>query len=386
MRKYLWLLIVFAACDSADQNTEAEEVLYRTAFVDHAYDAAALPDGSLIVAGATEGRIGLGDWTNAFPLLLRVDPGGAVSDTAVYRDVRYGDAVAAVPLGDGLGVLVTQADYDDSGAEPPTLTLHRARADGTRESVLFERSGSFPTQQPLLRTADGGFALVLSRIRVDADDIVKLDGSGAVSWTYRMPEVQDVRAAAEAPDGSLFVLGVLNDSRRFVLARLDPSGEEVWRQTYGNDTLRRAVAVAAVDGGVAVLGSLNEPGPGVASVVVTRFDERGDVLWERRYATGSVAASALTRLPGGGLAFGYTERYGERGTPGQTRSFVVRLSPNGEERWRQAFGPARGTTFVNSVVELASGRLAAVGSTGPEFIGGYGGDDFDVLTVLYERE
>ena len=66
MRKYLWLLIVFAACDSADQNTEAEEVLYRTAFVDHAYDAAALPDGSLIVAGATEGRIGLGDWTNAF--------------------------------------------------------------------------------------------------------------------------------------------------------------------------------------------------------------------------------------------------------------------------------------------------------------------------------
>lgn len=48
--------------------------------------------------------------------------------------------------------------------------------------------------------------------------------------------------------------------------------------------------------------------------------------------------------------------------------------------------PARGTTSVEEVVPLPGAGLLAAGSTGPEFLGGYGGDDFDVLAVAYDVE
>nr|NIQ55409.1 hypothetical protein [Gemmatimonadota bacterium]NIR37750.1 hypothetical protein [Actinomycetota bacterium]NIU75618.1 hypothetical protein [Gammaproteobacteria bacterium] len=355
---------------------------YRTAGVDGALAAAALPDGGFVVGGFTDGGIGLGDWTNAFPLLLRVTAAGAIDASTVYRDLGFGGVAGVTASDQGLAVLVQTADYDATGVVAPDLALYRTRLDGRRQERLAALGARFPVREPLHRTRDGGFLVTTLRATVTGPDLVKLDATGSPIWTYHLPDAQDVRAAAEGSDGDLFVLGVRDDSRHLEIARLSPSGDERWRRTYGTDELRTATAIAASHGAVLVLGTRARPEPGVVALVVTRFSGAGEPEWERVFDSGDLAATVMTALPSGGVAFAYTARHGDPAAG--SRAWVVRLSVDGTERWRNSFGPDRGTSFVRSVLALGDGRVAAVGSVGPEPIAGYGGDDFDVLAVFYE--
>jgi hypothetical protein len=213
-------------------------------------------------------------------------------------------------------------------------------------------------------------------------------------WTYRMPDVPYVQDVAEAPGGDLYVLGH-RDAPQFELARLAPDGTAQWQRTYGSDTtgtpLRTGRAVAATDDGATVLGTRDPVGPDAplpTSVVLTHFDRGGAFVEEESYATGPVQPSALTTLPDERLALSYAEDYGDPDavSAGQTRSVLLLLGADGavQQRWR--FGPRRGTTRTTALVPLGMGHLAAVGSSGPAAIGGFGGDDFDVLTAIYQTE
>ena len=379
----LSLLLLLAACDSADPEIGQSEILFRTPLVDHALDVASLPGGGFVIAGATEGRIGIGDWTNAFPLLLRVDPRLGPADTAVYRDIRYGTAEAVVPFDDGLAVLIKKANYDEGGVDPPDLTIHYTTKIGLRERVLFEYPDAFPSHDPLLSTRDGGLLLGIFRSGLSSPDLIKVGRTGAVEWTYRMADVQDVRVVSETSDGDLYVFGPYNDSRRFALARLTSDGQEKWRRVYDDETPFRPVSVRSAEGGAVLLGRVFVRKPGIYKVALMRVDGEGNMEWEREYASGHIHPSVLTVLPGGEIVFAFSEEY-EYGEPGHTRSYITAVDEDGAERWRARFGPRDGTTFVRAIVQIPGGRIAAVGSTGPEFIDGYGGDDFDALSVVYD--
>lgn len=368
-----------AACDDEPVGpiVPVDEVLYATEGTDYVHNGAALPDGGFVVAGLTEGVIAPADGTNGYPLLLRVSPEGRIEDTAVYRDIGYGDALAAVPLEDELGVLVRH----EKEIAQSHLTLYRTRLNGARQEAVIRLPES-PYGHSLLRTRDGGFLVVLSRARAGGDDLVKLDKDDRVSWTYRMPAAQHVVSAAESPDGDVFVLGVGSDAHSNELARLRPDGRESWRRSYGGETVWGTTIVVAVTDGAAVLGRRFEGEPGDESLVITRFDAAGDIEWERTYATGDVYAGAITGFDDGTIVFAYAKRFGEVGTDA-LRSFVVRTSPDGEEEWREPFGPRKGTTEVRTIIPLSDGRIAAVGHTMPERIGGFGGDPFDILAAFY---
>lgn len=399
--RYLFLVFVAivllapTACDTsgpAEGTGAVAEVRYRTPLVDGASGAIRGPDGAIIATGQTDGRIGQGDWTNGFPLLLRVRPGGSIADTTVYRDVRYGSALDAVVLDNGLAVLVEEQNYDQTGVEPTALALYRTDPDGTRRDTLFRPDSMFAARDPLHRTDDGGFLLALGRTDEDDADLIKLGRSGQVEWTYRMPDVQFTSAVAEAGGGDLFVSGT-RSARQFDLVRLGPDGAPKWRRTYGTDSTGapfRDVRSIVADGDGAIVFGTREPtdddNPRTQSVTLTWFDRTGRVVKEKSYATGPVEASALTALPGGRLALSYAENYGAPGDPGKTRAFLLSLDPEGtvQQRWR--VGPRTGTTRITSLIPLPNGRIAAVGSTGPEAIGGYGGDDFDVLTAIYQTK
>jgi hypothetical protein len=321
-----------------------------------------------------------------------VQPNGSIVDTTVYRDVQYGAAVDAVPLADGLAVLVARQKYDETGVDPTALTLYRTGPAGTRRDILFHPDSAFAAENPLHRTADGGFLLVLARTDADDEDLLKLNRSGGVEWTYRMPDVQFVSDAAQAPNGDVLVVGP-QTSRQFDLARLRPDGTTEWQTTYGSNRsdapLRDLRAVVSAGDGATVLGTReqsDDDDPRTASVVLTRFDSTGAFAAENAYATGAVSASALTVLPNDQLALSYAESYGAASDAGKLRSFLLRLDGSNatEERWR--VGPRRGTTRATALVPLSDRRLAAVASTGPASIGGFGGDDFDVLVSIYQAE
>ena len=387
----------FTACDipgsTDDKNAEAiAEVQYRTPLADEANAATRAPDGTVVVTGLTDGRIGRGDWTNGFPLVLRVQPDGSVADTTVYRNVRYGSALGAAPLNGRLSVLIEKQNYDQTGVEPKALTLYRTNSDGTRRDTLFRPDSTFAARDPLHRTTDGGVLLGLSRTDENDTDLIKLRDSGSVDWTFRMPDVQSISAVAEASNGDLFVSGRPN-GRQFDLARLGPEGAVRWRRTYGTDStdapFRRARSIATIGNKPVVLGTrkpADADDPHTRSVTLTWFDSTGAFVKEKSYGTGSADASTLATLPGGRLALSYEKDYGAPGSLGETRAFLLYLGPRGtvQQRWR--VGPRTGTTRVTSLVPLSGGRVAVVGSTGPEAIGGYGGDDFDVLVAIYRKK
>lgn len=171
------VLAAVAACDDGPVGpiVPVDEVLYATEGTDYVHNGAALPDGGFVVAGLTEGVIAPADGTNGYPLLLRVSPEGRIEDTAVYRDIGYGNALAAVPLEDELGVLVRH----EKEIAQSHLTLYRTRLNGARQEAVIRLPES-PYGHSLLRTRDGGFLVVLSRARAGGDDLVKLDKDNRV--------------------------------------------------------------------------------------------------------------------------------------------------------------------------------------------------------------
>ncbi|PSQ87543.1 MAG: hypothetical protein BRD30_08405 [Bacteroidetes bacterium QH_2_63_10] len=206
---------------------------------------------------------------------------------------------------------------------------------------------------------------------------MKLDGGGDVAWRYQQ---SGVRGAVEASRASIFVLA-WRDSRRYDLTRLSPGGQKQWQRTYGNDTLRRAEALAPAGDGAAVLAARSVPESIEERVVVTRVDDRGAIAWRREYARGDLSAAAITKLPDGGFAFGYARR--ERET-GPQRSYIVRVGPDGAVQWRRRFGPQEGDTRVSALTAGPGGTVVAAGSTCAEFYPGV--PCGDLLVVTYGAE
>lgn len=380
---FLVPLFLLSACDLLYVTEEPSEIpgrdlLYRGPNGDQAIGVTALPSGALLVAGLTNGGRGPLDGPVSIPLLLRVRPDGRIADTTVYRHVSDGVTIGAVPYGDGLAVLLEEQGPEQEDPTLPNTTLYRTSPSGTREGVLFERADTFLPRQPLLRTSDGGFLLAVSPSGGRPNELVKLDSEGDVAWAQERPGVQ---SAVEASDDDAIVLRRRN-SHQFGLIRLRPGGQKRWNRTYGNDTLRRAEAIAPAGDGAAVLGTRSVPNSIEDWAVVTRVDETGDVVWKREYVRGHLSVTGITALPNGGLAFGYAVR--ERET-GPRRSYVVRLARDGEVQWRRRFGPREGDTLVNALTSHPDGTISAAGSTCSQselYRMGCG----DLLVVTYEAE
>lgn len=383
---FCFTLFLVAACDTAGPTPSTTgsfpDVTYRTPGTDRAVGATVLGEDHLAVYGLTEGRTAPTDGTNAFPLLLRLQPNGSIAANAVYRDQGYGRVTGAAALDDGLAVLTLTRGADNHGQGTPQLILYRTDRDGTRKDVLYTQSNASTPQQALRRTPDGGLSMIVRSFETGAR-LIELNASGSEVWTYQMPEGQDLRAVELAPDGDLFVLGA-SDAHAFAIARLAPNGDERWIRTYGDDTVGRRVQGFAIAGhGVAVLADRLRDG--TATIHLTRFDGSGDIQWSRPYATGDVRATALAALGGDAFAVAWTE---DR-TPDQIggdRAEILRLDAQGAVQSRHPFGPQEeGTTSVSDLLADAENGFVAVGSTGPERLGGFGGDDFDVLVQRFDQ-
>ena len=380
----LFLLVCFlSACGGTGptSTTSFPAVTYQTSGADEATGVTALANGHLAVYGLAEGRIAPTDGTNAFPLVLRLRPGGPIATSTIYRDTGYGRVTGAAALSDGLAVLTVTRDGGGSSRGKPRLTVYQANPNGERTRVLYTQSNASTPNHSLLRTPDDGLLLVTYSFDDAGSDLVKLEGPESVAWTYNMPSVQDVRAAAIAPNGDVLVLGVV-DSYQFTVARLTPSGEERWRRTYGDEGIVRQIAgVAPVGGGVAVL--IHQLDEGERSVHLTRLNESGDVQWSRSYATGAVRATALDALDDNSLAVAWSEDLSTDQIGGY-RAEIVRVNRQGEIVSRYPFGPhEQASTRVTDILEVGDGAFVAVGATGPERLGGFGGDDFDVLVTRF---
>jgi len=388
-RLFLILLIPFvlllAACSKSPTdpgaNLNTEEYVFRTPQYDNANGATVLPSGDFLVYGFAEGRIGYGDWTNAFPLLLFMHADGSVADTVIYRNIKYGEIRGAAPFGNEVAVLVDSV-LRVSGSEPNLLRIHLLQADHSLGDIIYSLADSTrylsTPANPLVPTPDNGLIFAFWPSQVAEDNIIKIGANGEIAWTYHMPGLW---AIDTTEDGYILVIGASGNVLNIVSLGID--GEVQWQTTYREPGVS-ATRFAAVQNGAAVLGT-QFVATGAQTIVLTRIDKNGDLLWQRTYGEGRILhEGALTTLADGSLLIGWSKDATLASEPGGYRAEVVRLKPDGEVAWRHPFGPAEGTTVISQILTLANNRFAVVGATGPERIDGNGADDFDVLVMLLD--
>jgi hypothetical protein len=175
----------------------------------------------------------------------------------------------------------------DSAAGGSTRWVRRLGGNGD-ESVLALAAGSDGSATLLTRIGSVGS----SPDQPDSVGLVRLDRSGAVTWSKELPNAQhatiQIPSLAVSPDGAVFVAAQVGCPQRgggcfldvgagpvsgAVLFRFDPTGTLAWQRSLG---ARLAGNVAVNARGEAVVASMDH----VAGEHLTKFRPDGPVVWD----------------------------------------------------------------------------------------------------------
>jgi hypothetical protein len=188
-----------------------------------------------------------------------------------------------------------------------------------------------------------------------------------VEWDLEIPAVGVGvgNAVVETSDGGFIVTGYGGTDTAGMdglLARIDASGQILWRRTYGGpgDDFLWDVQEAS-DGGFMLVG-FRGPERGI-DVWILRTDARGEVLWERTY--GGVGRDRAWAVTGDGQGGWYVAaETTPEGTSAQD-AWILRLDADGDTAWTRTLGGADAQR-VFSVALLPRGDVAVAGGTGSD--------------------
>jgi Tol biopolymer transport system component len=170
-------------------------------------------------------------------------------------------------------------------------------------------------------------------------------GPSAGTWVrlYEQDPQVAAQGALQTGDNGFLLVGSTNythnDTARedIWLCQTDAAGEVLWQRTYGGDGFDRAQAIIpAGDGGYVILAETESFGAGGRDIYVLQVDEVGNEIWSHtmggpeRERAGDIQPVA----DGGYVVVGSTSSYGS----GTQDLFLIRLDPEGQELWSQAFG------------------------------------------------
>lgn len=197
--------------------------------------------------------------------------------------------------------------------------------------------------------------------------LLRSDGYGNTIWsrTFGGTGNDYGYAVAETEDGCFVMAG---ETRSFGaggadvwLVKVDASGDELWRRTFGGagNDFGRAMLITG-DGGFIVAGSTNSSGAGEYDFLLIRADPAGNELWYRTFGgPSSDWARGMDHGPGGGfLLTGYTYSFGA----GTADFWLVRTDSAGNQLWNRTYGGID-TDRGYSVKQTADGGCVLTGLT-----------------------
>lgn len=268
----------------------------------------------------------------------------------------------------------------------------------------------------IITTSDGGYAILGSITGAGGDIpswqggfdylLVKLDGSGNISWvqTYGSPTAEEGFDIKQTADGGYFLVGYASGAggdvsngqgdKDYWALKTDAAGVLVWEQALGSssDDVTYGFDLAN-DGGYYLAGYTNGSGGDVTSntgnfdFCIVKLDASGNLVWENSYGGGSTdwPQDVVITNDGNLVIVGQT-----RSTNGDVSSnignrdfWVIKLSDGGSLLWEDTIGGTVGD-YATSVVELASGKLAITGygeSSDGDFTTNSGGFDGAILVI-----
>jgi hypothetical protein len=246
-----------------------------------AYSLVQTGDGGYAITGEAHG----GDvW------LVKTDSEGNIVWNQTYGGSGFDYAKSLVQTADGGYALVGLQDLgfwsNSSGAWLPVVWLIKTDSDGNIEwNQTYGEEGT-KYVQPLIQTADGGYAMAGSTTAFGAGGsdfwLIKTDSSGNIMWnkTYGGAEGDRALDLVQTSDGGYALAGFTQSFGAgvvdFWVVKTDPSGNMQWNQTYGGPDSDTAWAIVeATDGGYAIAGSTISFGAGKNDAWLIKTDEYG---------------------------------------------------------------------------------------------------------------
>jgi hypothetical protein len=167
-------------------------------------------------------------------------------------------------------------------------------------------------------------------VRAREGHVTAFDAQGRVRWDYD-PRPEEVTVLGAAPDGTVFTLDKLYNTRNAIVRAIDPSGRV--RDVLGTTADAHALALSR-DGGLFA----------ITDGEIRRFDTEGRELWH----TPTKLGSRMVAAPDGVVVAGYDS--------------VRAIDDSGRERWSLSLSVARGSGIVHLTV-TPSGRVYASSSS-----------------------
>ena len=160
-----------------------------------------------------------------------------------------------------------------------------------------------------------------------------------------------------------------------ILYKIDMAGDTLWKRTYSTPYSDEAVdVIATVDGGCAVIGTIYQF-DGTSDVIVIRYDEFGDIMWEQLISTNGseVAYGGCLTSDGGFVVVGHTD-----GMSDHVQMLVGKVNVDGSFGWIRNVGDQPSEWIATNVQERTDGGLAISGYSNAVGWGGY--DAYLLLT------
>jgi len=196
-------------------------------------------------------------------------------------------------------------------------------------------------------------------------------GQTTFQKTYSFGDYDMGLSVAQTTDGGYILFGqtssIDSSGQDMLLVKTDAQGNELWWQTYGEETWEFGISVQQTsDGGFILCGSYS--GLDNDSLALVRTDQEGIVIWNKRFSgtvDREVGQFVQETTDGGFIAVGFT------GPPFGEHIFMVKTDSDGNEEWSQVY-ENNGRQLAFGVRQTADGGYDVIGETDNE---GFGGKD-----------
>ncbi|TEB16737.1 hypothetical protein Psfp_01138 [Pelotomaculum sp. FP] len=165
----------------------------------------------------------------------------------------------------------------------------------------------------VLQLADGGYLVAGNAESFGAGNpdlyLLKTDGDGKMLWqkTYGGKGSDYGWSLVKAGDGGFLIAGekeITGDRGggfAAVLIKVDPDGNELWENTYGNNSVSSFYSVSQAKDGGYILTGKKESAEGGYDLYVVRTDKNGGLAWEKTVdGTGGNSGYAVLQSKDGG--------------------------------------------------------------------------------------
>ncbi|MGA2955857.1 MAG: CARDB domain-containing protein [Thermodesulfobacteriota bacterium] len=318
-----------------------------------AYSIQQTLDGGYIAAGATG---------TLFPMsrdawVRKLDGKGDIQWQKAYGS-GLGDAAFAVqPTTDG--------GYVVAGETNGILGMSREcwvfKLDFNGE-IQWQKTYGDGWARSIQQTSEGGY--IVTGAREEQAWLMKLDEKGEIQWQKAYGSLGDgAYSVQQTADGGFVVAGVTGSERSPAawVGKLDAQGEIQWQKTYGDHQGEVAYSIQqTTEGGYILAGVTNSSEEGNPDAWVFKIDAHGEIQWQKAYGgqQGDAAYSIHQTPDNGYIVVGVTNSFGN----GDYDAWVLKLDADGEVEWQKAYGGQHGDAAF-AIQQAKDGGYIAVGGT-----------------------